>query len=123
MALFSWTSSAISKTGRASCRDHEVKFVYNPSRSQTDEIEIDLDFYLALKSKKSEPKIVRIQSQQQQLPIKIQHEQIDASRPEHQKIKQILKKSEIEEGFGLTTKLEINFRGGAPKTYSYSLSA
>merc|ERR1711976_268786 len=58
--LFSWTSSAMTKDGQASCRSHEVRIAYNPNRSQTKEIEFDLSIDLAWKSPNDEPKIVRL---------------------------------------------------------------
>merc|ERR1711970_1617215 len=128
MALFSWTNSPLNRKGYASCRNHEIKMVYNPSRSQTNEVEIDVSFDVALKSQGSSPWLVKInqqhqqwqqqqqqnqqqqQQQQQQQPQKQQQQQqkLDLSKPEHQKIQNLIQKSEIEEGFGLNTEVKIN---------------
>ena len=118
--MFSWTSSAMTQSGRASCRHHEMQFVYNPSRSQTTEVEFDLTFALALKSKTEEPKIVQISNQQQ---LQIETVQLQHSKPEHQKIQQAFQKLIVEEGFGFNIDVDLAFRGGRSKSYTYSLSA
>merc|ERR1711922_4466 len=157
MALFSWTNGAINRKGHPSCRNHEIKLVYNPSRSQTNEVDIEVSLDVALKSKGSSPRIVKIsqqhqqwqqqnqqvQSQQQQnqqqknqqqqqnqqqqnkqqQKQQQQQQQIDLSKPEHQKIQNLIQKSEIEEGFGLNTEVRVNLRGSSPKTYIYHLTA
>merc|ERR1711887_505561 len=165
MALFSWTNGAINRKGHPSCRNHEIKLVYNPSRSQTNEVDIEVSLDVALKSKGSSPRILKIsqqhqqwqqqqnqqvQSQQQQNEqdcktikqqqqqqkkqqqiAKIgqkeseqqQQQQLDLSKPEHQKIQNLIQKSEIEEGFGLNTEVRVNLRGSSPKTYIYHLTA
>merc|ERR1719508_269868 len=186
MALFSWTNGAINRKGHPSCRNHEIKLVYNPSRSQTNEVDIEVSLDVALKSKGSSPRIVKIsqqhqqwqqqnqqvqsqqqqnqqqqnqqqnnqqqqnqqqqnqqqqnkqqqhqqqqnqqQSQQQQQQQnkqqqQQQQQQIDLSKPEHQKIQNLIQKSEIEEGFGLNTEVRVNLRGSSPKTYIYHLTA
>merc|ERR1719354_1354886 len=97
MILFSWTSNAMTTNGLASCRDHEFKLIYNPSRSQTSEVEFDLSFVLALKSKDIEPKIVKISNQQQQQQLRIETIQMQASMVEHQKIQRAIEKLQIEE--------------------------
>merc|ERR1712168_995545 len=147
MALFSWTNGAINRKGYPSCRNHEIKLVYNPSRSQTNEVDIEVSLDVALKSKGSSPRILKIsqqhqqwqqqqqqnqqvqsqqqqnqqqknqqqqnqqqnqqqQNQQQQNQQKQQQQnqqqqqqqqQLDLSKPEHQKIQNLIQKSEIEE--------------------------
>merc|ERR1711887_508759 len=165
MALSSWTNGAINRKGHPSCRNHEIKLVYNPSRSQTNEVDIEVSLDVALKSKGSSPRILKIsqqhqqwqqqqnqqvQSQQQQNNQQQQHQQqqnqqqqnqqqsqqqqnkqqqqqqqqqLDLSKPEHQKIQNLIQKSEIEEGFGLNTEVRVNLRGSSPKTYIYHLTA
>merc|ERR1719285_461507 len=66
MALFSWTNGAINRKGHPSCRNHEIKLVYNPSRSQTNEVDIEVSLDVALKSKGSSPRILKISQQHQQ---------------------------------------------------------
>merc|ERR1719295_1360264 len=66
MALFSWTNGAINRKGYPSCRNHEIKLVYNPSRSQTNEVDIEVSLDVALKSKGSSPRILKISQQHQQ---------------------------------------------------------
>merc|ERR1740131_486285 len=166
MALFSWTNGAINRKGYPSCRNHEIKLVYNPSRSQTNEVDIEVSLDVALKSKGSSPRILKIsqqhqqwqqqqnqqvQSQQQQQQNQQQkqqknqqqqnqqqqnqqqknqqnqqnqqQQQLDLSKPEHQKIQNLIQNSEIEEGFGLNTEVKVNLRGSSPKTYIYHLTA
>merc|ERR1711922_70621 len=171
MALFSWTNGAINRKGHPSCRNHEIKLVYNPSRSQTNEVDIEVSLDVALKSKGSSPRIVKISQQhqqwqqqnqqvqsqqqqnqqqknqqqqnqqqknqqqqnqqqnnqqqqnQQQQNQQQQQQQLDLSKPEHQKIQNLIQKSEIEEGFGLNTEVRVNLRGSSPKTYIYHLTA
>merc|ERR1711887_228694 len=181
MALFSWTNGAINRKGHPSCRNHEIKLVYNPSRSQTNEVDIEVSLDVALKSKGSSPRILKIsqqhqqwqqqqnqqvQSQQQQnnqqqqnqqnqqqqnqhqqqqnqqqqnqqqqnqqqqnqqqqnkQQQQQQQQQLDLSKPEHQKIQNLIQKSAIEEGFGLNTEVRVNLRGSSPKTYIYHLTA
>merc|ERR1711970_281750 len=170
MALFSWTNGAINRKGHPSCRNHEIKLVYNPSRSQTNEVDIEVSLDVALKSKGSSPRILKIsqqhqqwqqqqnqqvqsqqqqnnqqqqsqqqqnkqqqnqqqqnqqQSQQQQnkQQQQQQQQQLDLSKPEHQRIQNLIQKSEIEEGFGLNTEVRVNLRGSSPKTYIYHLTA
>merc|ERR1719285_641993 len=165
MALFSWTNGAINRKGHPSCRNHEIKLVYNPSRSQTNEVDIEVSLDVALKSKGSSPRILKIsqqnqqqqnqqqqnqqqknqqqqnqqqqnqqqQNQQQQNQQQSQQQtkqqqqqqqqQLDLSKPEHQRIQNLIQKSEIEEGFGLNTEVRVNLRGSSPKTYIYHLTA
>merc|ERR1711970_698331 len=122
MALFSWTNSPLNRKGYASCRNHEIKMVYNPSRSQTNEVEIDVSFDVALKSQGSSPWLVKINQQHQQWQQQ-QQQKLDLSKPEHQKIQNLIQKSEIEEGFGLNTEVKINLKGSSPKTYIYQFTA
>merc|ERR1712168_988646 len=129
MALFSWTNGAINRKGYPSCRNHEIKLVYNPSRSQTNEVDIEISLDVALKSKGSSPRILKIsqqhqqwqqqqnqqvQSQQNQQQQQQRQQQLDLSKPEHQKIQNLIQKSEIEEGFGLNTEVKVNLRGSSP---------
>merc|ERR1712142_1225806 len=171
MALFSWTNGAINRKGYPSCRNHEIKLVYNPSRSQTNEVDIEVSLEVALKSKGSSPRILKIsqqhqqwqqqqnqqvqsqqhqkqqqknqqqqnqqqknqqqqnqqkqqqQNQQNQQQQQQQQQQLDLSKPEHQKIQNLIQKTEIEEGFGLNTEVKVNLRGSSPKTYIYHLTA
>merc|ERR1712200_100461 len=63
------------------------------------------------------------QQQQNKQQQQQQQQQLDLSKPEHQKIQNLIQKSEIEEGFGLYTEVRVNLRGSSPKTYIYHLTA
>merc|ERR1719431_733581 len=63
------------------------------------------------------------QQQQNKQQQQQQQQQLDLSKPEHQKIQNLIQKSEIEEGFGLNTEVRVNLRGSSPKTYIYHLTA
>merc|ERR1711931_582056 len=63
------------------------------------------------------------QNQQNQQQQQQQQQQLDLSKPEHQKIQNLIQKSEIEEGFGLNTEVKVSLRGSSPKTYIYHLTA
>merc|ERR1711922_114053 len=82
MALFSWTNGAINRKGHPSCRNHEIKLVYNPSRSQTNEVDIEVSLDVALKSKGSSPRIVTISQQHQQWQQ--QNQQVQSQQQKNQ---------------------------------------
>merc|ERR1719153_162624 len=63
------------------------------------------------------------QQQQNKQRQQQQQQQLDLSMPEHQKIQNLIQKSEIEEGFGLNTEVKINLKGSSPKTYIYQFTA
>merc|ERR1719431_2045340 len=83
MALFSWTNGAINRKGHPSCRNHEIKLVYNPSRSQTNEVDIEVSLDVALKSKGSSPRILKISQQHQQWQQQ-QNQQVQSQQQQNQ---------------------------------------
>ena len=113
IALFSWTNTAVTRNGMPSARFHEVKMVYNPSTSSTKEIEVDFTIAMAHKSKSQGIKAIQLLSQQQ----------LQTPRQQNQKIQQVLENLQIESGLGLTSELNVVFKGNQEKTFSYVLSA
>ena len=111
VALLSYTNTAITEDGKPSCRFHEVKMTYNPQQSSTKRAEIEIGVTMVRKDKEEPVKKVYfgMQSQQQQIV-------------QHQKLENKLQKLSIEEGFGLTTSIDVNFEGGEKKTYSWELT-
>merc|ERR1719285_359823 len=83
MALFSWTNGAINRKGHPSCRNHEIKLVYNPSRSQTNEVDIEVSLDVALKSKGSSPRILKISQQHQQWQQQQQNQQAQSQQQQN----------------------------------------
>ena len=124
MMLFSWTRTAMRIDGKPSSRFMEVKMVYDPSRSSTKEVEIDLVMVLGHKVNGEYPKLVSLaqlaQAKQQQTPY--QGEELQASNKYHQKIDQCLQQLNVDQGYGLTTSIDVVFKGASQKTFSWQLT-
>merc|ERR1712002_444520 len=102
--LFSWTHGALTLSGYPSLRHHEVKFIYYPTRSSTKEIEIELGLAGLYKTKTSS--------------YEYKPRQLQIESP-----KEVLQKLSVETGVSVTGKINIELKGGSPKTYSLYLTA
>jgi len=122
MAMFGWTNTAVTVSGYPSLRHHEIKLVYNPSRSSTKEIELEVTLALAYLKQNQLPQALSVLIQQNQL-LQIQSQDLQPANVQHQQIKQTFQNLDIEQGLGLTSKININLKGGAPKTYSFVMTA
>jgi len=106
MALFGWTNTAVTKSGRPSIRNHVMKIVYNPSRSSTKEIEAEIELSVGYMRQNQSPKAISLASIQQQ-----------------SQVKQLIQNLDIASGLGLTGKFFVKLVGGSPKTYNFVVSA
>merc|ERR1712168_1182265 len=122
LALFSWTTSPVTVNGYPSFRNHEMKLVYNPNRSSTKEVEIEVSMIMAYLKQNQNPKALSLLIQNNQ-PLQIQAQELQAANQQHQQLQQALQNLNIEQGLGLTSKININLRGGAPKTFTYVMTA
>merc|ERR1719244_415500 len=102
--LFSWTHGALTLSGYPSLRYHEVKFLYYPTRSSTKEIEIELGLAGLYKTKTSS--------------FEYKPRQLQIESP-----KEVLQKLSVETGVSVTGKINIELKGGSPKTYLLHLTA
>merc|ERR1719342_503208 len=68
------------------------------------------------------PKALSLLIQNNQ-PLQIQAQELQAANQQHQQLQQALQNLNIEQGLGLTSKININLRGGAPKTFTYVMTA
>merc|ERR1712121_490396 len=120
VALFSWTSTAMRMDGRPSCRYHEVKVVYNPEQSTTKKVEIELGL-TAYRQAKQEPLKKLVVKSNSVSGLKIDLDNVHSQ--EHKKVEEKIKSLNIEEGYGLSTSVELKFEGGERKSYNWELTA
>jgi len=122
MVLFSWTSTAVASNGMPSARFHQIEMVYNPSTSSTKEIEIDLTVAMAHKYKSKGIKSVGLAGLKGKSLLLYQELQGSVSQ-EHQKLKQVFEKIQVDSGLGFTSALTIVLKGDQERTFSYVVSA
>ena len=115
--MFSWTSTAMLRDGRPSCRYTSVTSVYNPKQSSTKKVEIEFGASVAYKSR--DQPIKALQWQQQQF----QTQQIQSNNHQHQRIRQQSEKLAIEQGYGVSASVTVNFEGEERKSYTYHMTA
>jgi len=117
VVMFSWTSTAMRRDGRPSCRFTEVAVVYNPRQSSTKKVEIEFGASLAYKSLNEPLQAIQLQNQQ------IHSQDIHSSDWQHQKIRQHIEKLRIEHGFGVFASTTVNFEGSERKSYTWHMTA
>jgi len=102
--LFSLTQSALTLRGYPSLRYHEVKVLYYPTKSSTKEIEMEVGVAGIYKTKTSS--------------VEYKPRQLQIVNP-----KEIIQKLNVESGVAITGKIDIELKGGSPKTFSMLLTA
>jgi len=122
VALFSWTNTAVTTHGYPSLRYHAMRLQYNPQRSSTKEIEFEVSFTLGQQRENETPKVLVLSTLQNQA-LQIQSQELQANNQQHQQLQQALQKLGLQQGLGLATKININLKGGSPKTYNFVMSA
>jgi len=103
VVLFGLTQGALTLSGYPSLRYHEVKVLYFPTRSSTKEIEIEIGVAGVYKTKTSS--------------YEYKPSQLQIVSP-----KEVLQKLSVETGVAVTGKINIELKGGSPKTYSLLLT-
>merc|ERR1711915_1058896 len=103
IVLFGLTQGALTLSGYPSLRYHEVKVLYFPTRSSTKEIEIEIGVAGVYKTKTSS--------------YEYKPSQLQIVSP-----KEVLQKLSVETGVAVTGKINIELKGGSPKTYSLLLT-
>merc|ERR1712126_666196 len=63
------------------------------------------------------------QAMQKNQYLQIQAQDLKLNNQQHQQLQQALKKLDLQQGIGFTTKVDINLKGGAPKTYNFIMTA
>lgn len=118
---FSWASTAISSTGLPSLRRHEWQVKYDPTSSSTKEIEFQ--FQLSSISKEREHGIKShkiVVDHDKVLPYKIEKEPVSVGNERIEKLKEMLEKSNIEEGNGVFLRLSTILRGSRTRSWNYN---
>merc|ERR1719184_354707 len=116
--IFGMTNSAVTLSGRPSCRYHEVKMVYSPEESSTKKLELGLTVVRQLKNQPLK-KIV-VQKVPSGLQIASQHLQASS---QSQKLQQKVSQLSVEEGYGFTANVDLKLDGGERKTYNWEMTA
>merc|ERR1719309_943788 len=119
-ALFGWTNTAVTLSGKPSCRYHEVKMVYSPEESSTKKVELEFGLTV-VRQLKNEP-LKKIVIKKVPAGLQIASEHLKASS-KSQKLQQKVSKLTVEEGYGFTANVDLKLDGGERKTYNWEMTA
>merc|ERR1712212_1211744 len=119
-ALFGWTNTAVTLSGKPSCRYHEVKMVYSPEESSTKKVELEFGLTV-VRQLKNEP-LKKIVIKKVPAGLQIASEHLKASS-KSQKLQQKVSKLTAEEGYGFTANVDLKLDGGERKTYNWEMTA
>ena len=123
MAIFTWTNGPLKFNGKPSSRYHSVRMVYNPRKSTTNEMEINLSGSIAMQKKGQAPEALNINNSANSGSSLIQTQQLEVNDQKHQKIQKLMQQLDIEQGVGFSTSVNVVLKGAEQKTLDYSLTA